>query len=241
MGKKNKQASVPAGQSAGQSQFTGGAFANYWMHLAVYLVSLITLGLAYPAMYCKAQRWTASHTYIDGKQMEFDGKGGELFKKFIIWGLLSFITLGIYFIVKGQLLMEEWVTSHTHFVGEKSEEEGKQSKFNGKWYQLFGVNLLTGFVSVITLSFGSYWAHCYKERWFCKHRVIDGQEMCFDGTAMQYFGKRIVWWLLTAITLGGYSFWLAVKSKQWTISHTHLVAAPAPAVAEAAPATDVQG
>ena len=54
---------------------------------------------------------------------------------------------------------------------------------DGKWYQLLGVNLLTGFVTLITLSFGYYWAHCYRQRWLYKHKTIDGLELGFDGKA----------------------------------------------------------
>ncbi len=213
---KNKTPAV----NDNKSKFTGGAFANFFIHLGMVLVSLITLGFAFPAMYCVVQRWVASHTYVDGKQMEFDGKGGQLLGKMIVWALLTIITLGIYLLVKARILMIAWVTSHTHFVGEKNDSH--PSKFDGKWYQLFGVRLLTGFVTVITLSFGMYWAHCYTERWYCKHRVIDGRKLYFDGKGIEYFGKMLLWSLLTVVTLGIFSFWLAVKSRNWTVSHTHI-------------------
>lgn len=70
------------------------------------------------------------------------------------------------------------------------------------------------------MTFGAYWAHCYKERWFCKHKTIDGYELYFDGKAVQYFGKRVLWTFLTGITFGIYSFWLKVNSVKWTVSHT---------------------
>lgn len=206
-----------------ESKFTGGAFANYFINLAAAFVSLITLGIMYPFMYCWKQRWIAEHTYINGRRMVFDGKGGQLFGKYIIWLLLSFVTLGIYFLVKGQILLRGWIASHTHFEGvEPSDEEDKKSTFDGKWYQILGVNMLTGFVTLITLSFGMYWAICYKERWFCKHTVIDGHRQDFDGKAGQLFGKLLGWTLLTIITLGIYSFWLVVKKKQWMTKHTYV-------------------
>lgn len=83
-------------------------------------------------------------------------------------------------------------------------------------------SLLARFVTLITLSFGSYWAHCYKERWFCKHKKIDGVPLRFDGKGIEYFGKRFVWILLTGLTLGIYGFWLKVKSEQWTVKHTKI-------------------
>jgi len=206
-----------------ESKFTGGAFANFFIGLITAIVSVITLFLAYPVMVCWHKRWEANHTYINGRRLRFDGKAMQLFGKFIIWLLLSLITFGLYYIFCMRVALEKWYTKHTHFAGspqEKEDEEESRSVFDGNSLGLFGVNLLTFFVTVITLTFGSYWAHCYKERWFCKHKTIDGARLYFDGKAAQYFGKRFVWYLLTIITLGIYSFWLIVKSKKWTVYHT---------------------
>lgn len=242
------------------SKYTGGAIMTFLVNLVVTLISTISLGLLFPFMYCWGLRWEAEHTYINGRRLVFDGNGAQLFGRFIIWLLLSIVTLGIYFIVKGSIALRAWKTKHTHFEGvevsyakeekkskkkskdaevadapeaeaaqteqieqpEEPEVERIQSKFNGRWFQLLGVNLLAGFVTLITLTFGYYWAHCYKERWIWKHTTYDNHTLYFDGTGMQYFGKRFVWTLLTIITIGIYSFWLHVRSVQWTTSHIHV-------------------
>lgn len=200
-----------------ESRFTGGAFANFFVNWLVTVVSVITLTIARPAMLCWRLRWLAKHTYLNGRRLAFDGKGLQLWGRYLLWMLLSVITLGLYYIFSMSVAIEKWETKHTHFEG---SPEGKESKFDGNSLQLFGVNFVCKLVTVITLSFGSYWAHCYKERWFCKHRTIDGAKLYFDGTASQYFGKRLLWSFLTVITIGIYSFWLFVKSKKWTVSHT---------------------
>ncbi len=203
------------------SVFTGRMLANYFIGLATILVSLITLGLAYPAMVCWKLKWKASHTYLNGRQLAFDGNAMQLMGKYVLWMFLSLITFGLYYIFSAELKLTEWEIKHTHFSDYISNEENK-SIFNGKWYQLFAINFVCRFVTIITLFIGYYWAHCYKERWYCKHKTIDGYELEFDGTGMQYFGKRIVWTLLTIITFGIYSFWLQIKSVKWTVSHTKL-------------------
>ena len=251
------------------SKYTGGAIMTFLINWAVAFVSVISLGLLFPFMFCWKKRWEAEHTFINGRRLVFDGTGVQLFGRFMIWFLLAIATLGIYFLIKGNISFVAWETKHTHFEGvtvtykeEKKprkkkrkqadvtaapdeedvqsaeavqsaeeaqpveemelEEEPTQSRFDGRWYQLLGVNLLTFFVTVITLSLGYYWAHCYRERWYCKHKIYDNHSLYFDGTGMQYFGKRFVWMLLTIITFGIYSFWLHVKSVQWTVSHTHV-------------------
>ena len=211
-------APMPAGNGTEMldSRFTGGAFANFFIGLLTLIVSVITLTLAYPAMKCWKMRWEAKHTYINGRHLVFDGKGIQLFGKYIIWFLLSIITLGIYYLVRGRVNIIKWQTKHTHIEG----VEGGESKFTGGALALFGHSLLAGFVTIITLTFGAYWAKCHMERWYAKHTVYDGYKLEFDGKAIQYFGKCICWVLLTIITIGIYSFWLLVKMKRWIIKHT---------------------
>ena len=42
------------------------------------------------------KKWETEHTYIEGKQLEFTGDPFELFGKYIIWWVLTIITIGIY-------------------------------------------------------------------------------------------------------------------------------------------------
>ena len=202
-----------------RSDFTGGAISNFLRNFLVSFVSCISIGLLYPAMYCWKQRWVAQHTFINGRKLVFDGTGAQLFGKYLLWMLLTIVTLGIYSFWLS-IRMEQWRVKHTHFEDGTAAEDS--SRFDGGVLGLFGVKLLTGFVTLITLSFGVYWAICYRERWYAKHTVIDGARLEFDGKGIQLFGKLFVWFLLTVITLGIYSFWLAVKKQKWLMSHTHI-------------------
>ena len=132
------------------SKFSGGMLANYFIRLATLIVSLITLGLAYPAMVCWKLKWEASHTYLNGKQLAFDGNAMQLMGKYVLWLFLSIITFGLYYIFSAKLKMTEWQTKHTHFANYRYDEKDSKSKFNGKWYQLFAVNFVCRFVTVIT-------------------------------------------------------------------------------------------
>lgn len=208
------------------SDFTGGLLADFFIGLIVVVTSLITLGFAYPAMECRRLRWRASRTYLNGRQLVFDGEAKQLFGKYVLWALLSVITFGLYYIFSAKLKLTRWKTKHTHFIYYKYDINNNQSRFDGKWYQLFAVNFISRFITIITLSVGYYWAHCYKEQWYCKHKIIDGCELQFDGTGMQYFKKRLVWTALTVITCGIYVFWLHIKSVKWTVSHTKLLNMP---------------
>jgi hypothetical protein len=56
----------------------------------------ITFGLALPWIICIVIRWVCENTTIGGKQLSFKGTGGGLIGRYILWSILTFITLGIY-------------------------------------------------------------------------------------------------------------------------------------------------
>jgi len=98
-----------------RSRFTGSTFGLIWVSLISMIISTITAGIFLPAMVCYKQRWIAKHTIIDGRQLIFDGKGIQLFGKWIQWLILTVLTASIYgFFIP--IKMKKWVTSHTHFV-----------------------------------------------------------------------------------------------------------------------------
>lgn len=202
-----------------QSQFTGGAFAYFFRNLAVGLVSSLTLGLLLPAMLCWQQRWVARHTFINGRQQSFDGKGIQLFGKYLLWLLLTIVTLGI-FSLWLPVKIKKWTTKHTHFVDGEATEDS--SYFDGSTLGYIGRSLLVGLISGITFGFGIFWGTCYLNRWMASHTVIDGDRLAFDGKGINLFGKYLLWMLLTIVTLGIFSFWLPVKELKWMTSHTNI-------------------
>lgn len=101
------------------------------------------------------------------------------------------------------------------------ENNLQRSQFTGGLLGLICINILQGFLIVLTLGLGAPWAICLKERWIAKHTYIDGRQLTFDGTGAQLFGSYIKWFLLTLITFGIYGFWLEIKMKQWQVKHTH--------------------
>lgn len=97
-----------------ESKFTGGLLGLIGVNLLTTFLISITVGIATPWAVCYRENWFADHTVIDGRQMRFDGTGGELFGKYIIWFLLTIVTCGIYSFWLG-IKMRAWIVSHTHF------------------------------------------------------------------------------------------------------------------------------
>jgi uncharacterized membrane protein YjgN (DUF898 family) len=98
-----------------ESKFTGGLLGLIGITLLQLLLTVITLGIAFPFAVCIKESWIAKHTIIDGHRLTFDGNGLQLWGKYIIWLLLTVITCGIYGLWLG-IKMKKWVVSHTHMV-----------------------------------------------------------------------------------------------------------------------------
>lgn len=96
-----------------ESKFTGRLIGLIGIGILQAILIAITLGLGTPWAVCMKEKWMAEHTIIDGKQVTFDGNGGQLFGHYIKWFLLTIITLGIYSFWLS-IKMKQWVVSHTH-------------------------------------------------------------------------------------------------------------------------------
>lgn len=101
-----------------ESVFTGSLLGLIGINILQSLIIFFTIGIGTPWAICIKERWIVKHTILDGKQLSFDGTGGELFGKFIIWFLLSIITLGIYSLWLN-INLKKWVVKHTHVTGEE--------------------------------------------------------------------------------------------------------------------------
>ena len=113
-----KNAANPKTGNPGTSEFNGGLLGLIGISIlqVLLIVFTLTLGLAWAV--CMKIRWYAKHTRVNGRQVEFDGKGIQLFGNCIKWFFLTIITLGIYSFWLG-IKMEKWKMKHL-FVKETS-------------------------------------------------------------------------------------------------------------------------
>lgn len=94
--------------------FDGGAGTYLGTSLLAALVTVASLGLAYPYALCLRQRWKAKHTYVNGHRLIFLGTGIGLFGLWVKWFLLTLITLGIYLFWVAPRI-QKWVVENTDF------------------------------------------------------------------------------------------------------------------------------
>ncbi|MDR0457146.1 MAG: DUF898 domain-containing protein [Treponema sp.] len=102
------------------SYFEGGFWHYVGLSLGGFLVCLITLGIAFPWVCCWFIKWRTDHTVVNGKRLQFTGKGISLFGHFLLKGwllglILGPLTLGLYWIYYFCVSLKKWEVKNTSF------------------------------------------------------------------------------------------------------------------------------
>ena len=115
------------------SYFDGGLLELIGWRILAFLVTAVTLGIAYPWAACMLYNYQFKHTVYNGKRLKFEGTGGDLFVNMFKWVFFSLITCGIYlFFVP--VRKTKWVISNLHF--EDEPHITGESYFDGNTLQL---------------------------------------------------------------------------------------------------------
>ena len=93
------------------SFFDGGFWGLLGVNLLCAFVGMITLGFAWPSLYCFRLRWLYSHTVVGGYRLKFTGRGIQFFGRCLLWALLTLVTFGIYSLWL-PIVYQKWVTKH---------------------------------------------------------------------------------------------------------------------------------
>ena len=101
--------------NSGRFKFDGGAATYVGTALLGLLITMVSLGLCYPFAVVLRERWRAKHALIDGKRLVFTGSAWGLFGRWLLWFLLSLVTLGIYLLWVGPRI-QQWKWEHTDFA-----------------------------------------------------------------------------------------------------------------------------
>jgi hypothetical protein len=79
-----------------ESKFSGGVFPIFLFCIWAPILLIISLGLAIPFIVCTVIRWICNNSTICGKSYRFKGTAMGLFGRWILWSILTIITIGIY-------------------------------------------------------------------------------------------------------------------------------------------------
>ena len=98
------------------SYFDGSTWAYIgWWFLGA-LITVLTLGVGLAWAQCMFWRYRAKHTVVCGRRLTFDGTGLQLFENYLIWGVLTVITLGIYGLWV-PFKVRSWYCGHLYMTG----------------------------------------------------------------------------------------------------------------------------
>jgi len=98
-----------------ESKFSGGVLPIFLFCIWGPILLVISLGLAAPFIECTVLRWICNNSVIGGKKYAFKGTAGGLFGRYIVWYLLSIVTLGIYSFWATRNLIR-WVVENIEMV-----------------------------------------------------------------------------------------------------------------------------
>ena len=188
---------------SGESYFVGNVFSLGIRQLFWWILNGVTFGILIPWTTSWKYRYYASRCTYSGKKVTFDGKGIQLLGKWILWGLLTIVTAGIYAFFMA-IALKKWVVKHQHFEG----EENVESEYTGTTFGrgLLGLGLLL--LTLLTLGLATPYSINRMAKYDMEHTVISGHKLVFTGTGMKLLGKFIKWWLLSIITLGIYAIFV---------------------------------
>lgn len=99
----------------GDSYFDGGFLSSIGWRLLAFLLFLVTATLGLPWAACIMYRYEVRHTIIQGHRLKFDGKGSQLFGRYLLWLLLTILTLTI-FALWIPTYLRKWKTKHMVFA-----------------------------------------------------------------------------------------------------------------------------
>jgi len=98
-----------------ESKFSGRVLQIFLFCIWAPILFVISLGLATPFIECTVIRWICNNSTIGGKRYKFNGTALGMFGRWIIWYLLTIITIGIYgfWSIRNQI---RWVIENIEMV-----------------------------------------------------------------------------------------------------------------------------
>lgn len=95
-----------------RQEFKGTTLGLIWNRTWTGVIGVATLGFAIPFVLTQQLKWEYKNTYVNGKQMQFDGNGMQLIGNWVKWWLLTFVTFGIYGLFI-PVRLRQWKAKHT--------------------------------------------------------------------------------------------------------------------------------
>ncbi len=186
----------------------GQYFGTVFIHL--FLLGIITFGIYSAWAWVRLLKLKASHTLIDGKEVSFQGTGGELFGLVLIQGFLTFLTFGLY----GPWALcryFDWRAENTVVKEIPSQFTGT----GGSLFLLYLVHLIL--LPIVTLGLYYFWGLYRLYAWKEEHTKYGGEETSFGAGFGEFIKVGVISWILNTLTLNIFTPWSLCMLYRWQI------------------------
>lgn len=138
------------------SYFEDKSIKLFWLNIVWKFLNIISFGLLIPFTMSMKLKYLNKKTVINNKKLIFDGHGISLLGYYILWGILTFITFGIYGLWV-PVKMLKWQVEYTH-IKENDEEEDTSDKSVLIIIPIFfiGLAILIGLIVLFTTIFSGF-------------------------------------------------------------------------------------
>ena len=232
----NLTSSSGLGLSMGFNGQGGELFVLYLVNL---LKTVFTLGIYHFWAKTKVRNYLWGKTSFAKDSFAYHGTGTELFKGFLIFGLILVAIVGLAAV--GQVytgISEDTLTTILSvifamvfpilMVGawryrlSRTSWRGIRFSFRGKRMDAFGLYFKGYLLTLLTLGF--YWAYfkTNRERFWRENSYFGDKKFEFTGEGKEIFARSVGALLLSILTLGIYWFWFNAYLQRYFWSHTRI-------------------
>ncbi|TGN11163.1 YjgN family protein [Leptospira ilyithenensis] len=166
------------------------------------LLAAFFLGV-FPFVIVGSRKYLTSRTGFRNLRFGFDGKGLELAKIYLKGGLLTIVTLGIYY---------PWFYAEKEaYIASKTRYGNANFGFQVDGKEIFFIYLKGFFLSIITFGIYSSWFLADLQNYIWNHRSFQGKKFQSDLTGGKVFLNIIVAYAIVLFTLGFGLAWAIVR------------------------------
>jgi uncharacterized membrane protein YjgN (DUF898 family) len=206
-------------------EFTGKGGELFLTAFVGGFLTSITFGIYMPWFICQMIKFYVENTRAvapDGTsyRLRFDATGGELLVTFLLGGILTAITLGIYrtwFVCK----LYKLLLSRTFIL--ENEQQVATFDFEGQGGELFVISLVGGLLTVITAFIYFPWFQVKLAKFFAENLRVNHQGKIysgtFHGTGGELFVINLIGGILIPLTLMIYMAWFQVR--RWKFQYNN--------------------
>jgi uncharacterized membrane protein YjgN (DUF898 family) len=186
-----------------------------WVTVGAIVLAYALFGVLIPIAIVGARRYRLSRTSWRGIRFSFRGRALDFVKLFLRDGLLTLVTLGLYYPVFAAH-RQAFLVPHSYFGSQRFG-------FDGRPRELFNLYALLWLLWLPTLGLYWFWFQARRQRYMWSHTTLGAARFHSTVTGGALFGLHVVNLLLLLVTLGFALSWVKVRTMRLTFRYLALV------------------